>query len=99
MENNHSPVPSPPIKPDTWRRRLGWLIISAIVLVPPFLFRHHLKVENVGQIREGMTQVEVEALLGGPPGIYPLHGDAIPMFPQPRSTRLPVAATGRFWVG
>jgi hypothetical protein len=75
------------------------LLALAIVLVPPYLFRSHLKVENVGNIQAGMTQGEVETLLGGPPGVYPLHGEAVPMLPQPSLTSQSGGATGRFWVG
>jgi hypothetical protein len=84
MENT-SCVPSPDstIRPTRlWRRRY-WLVcvaslVLAILFVKNYVFR--LKLENVWKIQVGMTQKEVEQLLGGPPGMYSFHGDAVVTF-------------------
>jgi hypothetical protein len=46
------------------------LLLLIAFLYARILFGPHLKIENVDEIRDGMTQAEVEALLGGPPGYY-----------------------------
>src|SRR5262245_9018847 len=99
MDNNSSGVPSPKpaIDPSALRRRrLHLVIVALVLLVPPYVFRKRLKVENVQKIQLGMTQSEVEKLLGGPPGLHGLHGDAIPMFVFPAP---PPGATCPFWIG
>jgi hypothetical protein len=46
-----------------------------------------------------MTQAEVEALLGGPPGMYGLHGDAVPMGGQLTDREGRLIKTSRHWTG
>lgn len=59
------------------RRRRKWLIpLVALVAIPVFAAIwlvatwKVLKVENFAKIRYGMSQQQVEELLGGPPGEY-----------------------------
>src|SRR5262245_4843878 len=56
-----------------WGLALGVLAsLVAIGLIPP---RRVLNVEAFPLVQVGMTQDEVEALLGGPPGNYGRHSD------------------------
>jgi hypothetical protein len=52
----------------------GSLLLTGTVLLLAWTIalsaRKHLNVEGFSQIRPGMTQAEVERLLGGPPGNY-----------------------------
>jgi len=74
------------------RRHHGILIaVSLVAVVPAGLFwstlpRHAISKQNIAMIRPGMTQKQVEALLGGPPGDYgpesvasESHGISIPL--------------------
>ncbi len=46
------------------------LLLTVLVLYWPFFFGTRLKSEHYDLIQAGMTQPEVEALLGGAPGAY-----------------------------
>src|SRR5581483_7877942 len=50
-----------------WFEVLGVLSLAGLAVLPP---RHGITPENFARLREGMTQQEVEALLGVPPGSY-----------------------------
>lgn len=59
----------------TRRRRNALLVAGGIVLllgVAPYVFFHPRRLSHAGfeAVQNGMTQQEVEQLLGGPPGIY-----------------------------
>jgi len=45
-------------------------LVTLLVAVIAFYFGRGLKVENFGNIKVGMTEREVERLLGGSPGHY-----------------------------
>jgi hypothetical protein len=66
------------------RRTVAWiagsLLLAGIVLLLAWiaaLQARHLNVENFSEIRPGMTQAEVERLLGGPPGNYGRYSQCI----------------------
>ena len=51
--------------------------VAVVAIFSPYAFWHPvwLNHDGFGQIRAGMTQPEVEHLMGGPPGMYyPAHG-------------------------
>lgn len=55
------------------RRRVAWAVIFILVALLAAVhvaFTRRLSPKNAANILNGMTQVEVEALLGGPPGFY-----------------------------
>ena len=57
------------------RRTIAWiagsLLLAGVILSFVWLrASQRLNVENFSQIQQGMTQAEVEKLLGGPPGNY-----------------------------
>ena len=56
------------------RRKIGLALfgLAIILLLLPYLAWHPRRLNHKGfeQIQNGMTQQEVESLLGGPPGIY-----------------------------
>jgi hypothetical protein len=58
----------------TRRRRilLGVAALAALAFALPYAVWHprHLNHDGFEQIQNGMTQPEVEQLLGGPPGLY-----------------------------
>jgi hypothetical protein len=59
------------------KRRLLLLVAAALVLLGgagvalwPSPTKHHITAGTIGCIKEGMTQEEVEAIVGAPPGNY-----------------------------
>src|ERR1700733_12458305 len=66
------------------RRPRGRMVIAAVavlaVLLAPtclwlFMPSSRLKAANFSRLKPGMTRVDVERLLGGPPGDYGPHAD------------------------
>jgi hypothetical protein len=65
---------APPEAAMTRRRLLLALVAALAVLVAVGISRRRrVSLARVGEIRKGMRQEEVEAVLGGPPGDYKTH--------------------------
>jgi hypothetical protein len=71
----------------------------AVAVVPPYLLRKRLRAENAGKVRVGMTQADVEELLGGPPGDYGMHGGLVATSASISDRSGAVRRTGRVWTG
>jgi hypothetical protein len=84
----------------TRRRRLFVGVIAAgglvafvawLWLVPP---HHHINRDSFEKIRRGMTQAQVEAILGVPPGDYSFGAK---IAPQGRQRPLPIGVREEEW--
>ena len=77
------------------KRRLVWisvLFLSSVLLVALciWLWFPRLRYENYSRIQKGMTQAQVENLLGGPPGNYGFNQIEPNLAPFARSSYFPV---------
>lgn len=57
------------------------LLIAALVAVGWFSLLHNITPEVAAQIKPGMTRPQVEAMLGGPPGLYFRWREVTPAYP------------------
>jgi hypothetical protein len=89
------------LQPALWKRPrfLLLLLLLALLVIPPYAYRRRLKVENAAAIEIGMSRADVEALLGGPPGMYGLHGGFAPTFQSLGTSGAPAAKYAWFWTG
>jgi hypothetical protein len=73
------------------------MVAAAVGL--PLALRTRLRVENLGKVRVGMTQAEVEDLLGGPPGNYGMSGGSVETSASISDRTGTVLRMGRIWRG